>query len=136
LVLDDYRKGAKTMNRRLLAGLAIASSLAGCGGSPSGAGDGSGVITEAQFAEVKANCQLEDATLRATNSTRTTTDENGVTSTITTTYKDAPADGKSIQLPESMSQGQIANAIPCLKNEFSRLGVAEAPLSLPESMGF
>jgi hypothetical protein len=129
------------MYRSRIAVFAATAFLAGCGGSQS---DGSGkaesgsanqVITEAQFSEVKANCHLEGATLAATNSTETSTNANGVKMTVTTTYKDAPADGKSIQLPERMSEGEIALAIPCLKSEFERLGVVEAPLRLPASMG-
>lgn len=127
------------MKWNMIAALAAPVLVAGCGSSSSEAGAASDgrktVITDAQFAEVKANCHLEGATLRATNSTKTTTDANGVTSTVTTTYKDAPADGKSIQLPDSMSQSDIANAIPCLDGEFDRLGLIEAPLALPASMG-
>jgi hypothetical protein len=127
------------MNRGMIAALAAGALVAGCGGSSPGAGakpDGSKtIITAAQFAEVQANCHLEGATLRPSNSTTTTTDANGVTSTVTTTYADAPANGKSIQLPEGMAQGDVASAIPCLKSEFERLGVVEAPLSLPGGMG-
>jgi hypothetical protein len=126
-------------SRDKIAALMVTACLASCSGSSTeGAAGGDGadnVITDAQFAEVKTNCGLEGATLQTTNSTTTTTDSNGVTSTVTTTYKDAPANGKSIQLPESMSEGEIALSIPCLKSEFERLGVVEAPLRLPASMG-
>ena len=119
------------MNRNMIAVLAAMAMVAGCGGSSASGNGSKTVITEAQFAEVKANCHLEGASLRATNSTTRSTDANGVTSTVTTTYEGAPADGKSIQLAENMSQRDIANAIPCLKGEFERLGLTEAPLSLP-----
>ncbi len=119
------------MNQNMIAVFAATAMVAGCGGS-SATGNGSkAVITEAQFAEVQANCHLEGASLRATNSTIRSSDANGVTSTVTTTYEGAPANGKSIQLAENMSQSDIANAIPCLKGEFERLNLVEAPLSLP-----
>ena len=123
------------MHWNMITALSVTTLLASCGGSSPGTGarsDGTKtVITDAQFSEIKANCRLEGATLRPTNSSTTSTDANGVTSTVTTTYEGAPANGKSIQLADSMSEGDIAYAIPCLKAEFERLGLVEAPLSLP-----
>ena len=123
------------MDLRTIAGIASCLLVTGCGNSASGSGAKT-IITEAQFAEVKANCHLDGATLRPTNTTTRSTDANGTTSTVTTTYEGAPAGGKSIQMPDSMSQDDIASAIPCLKGEFERLGVVEAPVSLPAKLGF
>jgi hypothetical protein len=125
------------MLRTIIAALACAALLTSCDATHSSANAGpKTVITEAQFAELKATCNLSGAKLRASNYTETSTNADGVSMTVTTKYKDAPADGKSIQLPETMSEGDIAMAIPCLKGEFERLNIHEAPLSLPASTGF
>jgi hypothetical protein len=91
------------------------------------------VLTDEQFAEVKANCNLGDAELSASTSTKTTTDEEGLTSTQTTTY-DGPADQKTIVLSHVMSDEEVVQIKTCLKGEFERLG-AEARLQPPRTKG-
>jgi hypothetical protein len=76
-------------------------------------------MTEAQFDQLQARCNIPDATFGPSNYTETT-EENGVTST--TTYEAEPGE-MSIFLPES----QVASHMHCISEEFERLG-AEAKL--------
>jgi hypothetical protein len=90
--------------------------LAACGG---GSGGPKTPMTEAQFDELQARCNVPDATIGPSNYTETT-EEDGVTST--TTYEAEPGE-MSIFLPES----QVASNMRCISEEFERMG-AEAKL--------
>lgn len=92
--------------------------LVACGG-PSGGPRSP--MTEAQFEELQARCNIPDATFGPSNYTETT-EENGVTST--TTYEAEPGE-MSIFLPES----QVASHMHCISGEFERMG-AEAKLAI------
>jgi hypothetical protein len=107
-----------TLFAPLLAGTVL---MAGCGGPKT-------PLTQEQFVEVQANCNLGGATLGAANTkqTETATNPDGSTYTITTEFEPG-SDETTIMLPSGMGEADIARAIACLSGEFDRLG-AEARL--------
>jgi hypothetical protein len=115
---------------KVLLAAALFALLSGCGSAPSGPKT---ALTRAQFEEVKLACNLGGATFGSSNSTKTTTNADGSTSTVTIEYEGA-ADQTSIALPDGMAEGEVAKAIVCLSAEFDRLG-AEARVRPPGNFG-
>jgi hypothetical protein len=106
--------------------LAASLALAGCGGGPKTP------LTQEQFAEIQANCNLGGASFGSSSSTSTSTETNpdGSTYTITTEVEGSSPDETRIVLPEGMSDSDVGRAIACLRGEFDRLG-AEATVQPP-----
>ena len=104
------------MTRLLL--FAALAALAGC--KPFG---GKTPLTEAQFAELRANCGLTNVVLHPTNRTTTRT-VNGIPMTVT--IEGQTKDGMTIDISQREMSGQV---LVCIHGEFSRMG-AEATISL------
>jgi hypothetical protein len=106
--------------------LVIASTalLAACGGAGTGGTSGSKTaMTEAQFAELKANCNLQTARFGPSTSTQTTT-INGVTATVEETKG-------TLGVMIKISQAEGISAFQCIHDEFERMG-AEAFVSMEQ----
>mgnify|MGYP003409683775 FL=1 len=96
--------------------------LGACGGAGSGGSSGSKTaMTEAQFAELKANCKLTTARFGPSTSTETEV-VDGVTMTVEETKGTS---GVMIKL----SQAEGTSAFSCITDEFERMG-AEAYVSM------
>jgi hypothetical protein len=91
------------------------------------------ILTDEQFAELKANCNLGDAELRNATSTQTVKDEDGVTATETVTYE-GPANQKTILLLHPVGEEAHTQIQTCVKAELERLG-AVARLEPPVVAG-
>jgi hypothetical protein len=93
--------------------------LSGCG-----SGGGSGpktAMTEAQFAELKANCNLQTARFGPSTRSQTST-VNGVTTTVEETKG-------TLGVMIRISQAEGISAFQCIHEEFERMG-AEAFVSM------
>jgi hypothetical protein len=112
------------MKKTILAALAGAQCLVGCGGPKT-------PLTQEQFAEVQANCGLEGASFGSASSSQAQTETNpdGSTYTVTTEHQGDPGE-TTIALPADMSDSDVGRAINCLSSEFSRLN-AEATVQPP-----
>lgn len=95
--------------------------LAACG---SGGGSGSGpktAMTEAQFAELKSNCNLQTARFGPSTTTEKTV-INGVEATVEETKGSS-----GVMIKISQAEGTLA--FQCIHSEFERMG-AEAFVSM------
>jgi len=110
----------KHTNIILIAGVTLI--LGACGGAGGGGSSGSKTaMTEAQFAELKANCKLTTARFGPSTSTETEV-VDGVTMTVEETKGTS---GVMIKL----SQAEGTSAFSCITDEFERMG-AEAYVSM------
>jgi uncharacterized protein (DUF362 family) len=96
--------------------------LGACGGAGGSGNSGPKMtMTEAQFAELKANCNLKTARFGPSTTTETSV-VNGVTMTVEETKGTS---GVMIKL----SQAEGTSAFSCITDEFERMG-AEAYVSM------
>lgn len=116
------------MRNARLVPIVAALCVAGCSGPKS-------PLTQEQFAEIQTNCNLAGASFGSASSTQTRTETNpdGSTYTVTTENVGDPGETKII-LPAGMSDSDVGQAIACLSGEFDRLG-AEATVQPPGNFG-
>lgn len=95
--------------------------LGACGGAGSSGSGPKTAMTEAQFAELKANCKLQTARFGPS-----TTSETSVVDGVTMTVEETKGtNGVMIKL----SQAEGTAAFSCITGEFERMG-AEAYVSM------
>jgi hypothetical protein len=95
--------------------------LGACGGAGSGSSGPKTAMTEAQFAELKANCKLQTARFGPS-----TTSETSVVDGVTMAVEETKGtSGVMIKL----SQAEGTSAFSCITEEFERMG-AEAYVSM------
>ncbi|MEM8694544.1 MAG: hypothetical protein AAGE05_00800 [Pseudomonadota bacterium] len=75
-------------------------------------------LTAEQFANLKEACNLPDARLVPTNRTETTT-VDGIPMTMTNTNEDP--NSVTIQLSRIRDDGEMAQVVMCVTDEFERL---------------
>lgn len=102
--------------------IASAALLAACGSTGSGGSSGpKTAMTEAQFAELKANCNLQTARFGPS-----TTSETTVVDGVTTTVEETKG---TLGVVIRISQAEGLSAFECIQGEFERMG-AEAFVSM------
>lgn len=95
--------------------------LGACGGAGGGSSGPKTAMTEAQFAELRANCKLQAARFGPS-----TTSETSVVDGVTMTVEETKGtSGVMIKL----SQAEGTSAFSCITDEFERMG-AEAYVSM------